>query len=168
VADLSEEIKCLARKYAHMQDWFFIGRGILFPVAMESALKFKEASYRHAEGLGAGSFKHGPISLISPELCTVTLLPSPVESERLYTAMLANVSEISARNGIVIGIGPKDIADTDIADFADYVPLACHDDLVADVCLQLVAGQLLAYYFARELGREIDQPRYLAKSVTVR
>jgi glucosamine--fructose-6-phosphate aminotransferase (isomerizing) len=168
IDDSSAAIQALAKKHSGVEDWFFIGRGVLYPAACESALKFKEVSYRHAEGMAAGFFKHGTISLIDADFYTVALLPSPQASQDRYAATLAAVSEIAARRGPVIGMGPADANPDDLADFTDYLPLPYHNDDLADVVLQLVAGQLLAYFCALDLGREIDQPRSLAKSVTVR
>jgi glucosamine--fructose-6-phosphate aminotransferase (isomerizing) len=168
LADSETAIHEVAKEYSHVEDWFFIGRGILYPVACESALKFKEVSYRHAEGTAAGFFKHGTISLIDEDFYTVALLPSPSAAAGRYAATLAAVSEIAARGGPVIGLGPSGIDEDDLRVFRHYLPLPYHGDNVADVILQLVAGQLLAYYCAFNLGREIDQPRSLAKSVTVR
>lgn len=161
-------IQELATKHSHVSDWFFLGRGALFPAACESALKFKEVSYRHAEGAAAGFFKHGTISLIDADFYTVALLPDPAADPDRYAATLAAVSEIAARGGPVIGIGPTTIDPDDRRTFTEYLPLPYHGDDPADVVLQLVTGQLLAYYCALDLGREIDQPRSLAKSVTVR
>jgi glucosamine--fructose-6-phosphate aminotransferase (isomerizing) len=168
IDDQALTIHDLAKKHSHVEDWFFIGRGPLYPAACESALKFKEVSYRHAEGMGAGFFKHGTISLIDADFYTVALLPSRQAAPERYAATLVAVSEIAARGGPVIGIGPEDADPDDRAAFTDYLPLPYHGDDVADVVLQLVAGQMLAYYCALDLGREIDQPRSLAKSVTVR
>jgi glucosamine--fructose-6-phosphate aminotransferase (isomerizing) len=161
-------IQALAKKYSAVEDWFFIGRGALYPAACESALKFKEVSYRHAEGMAAGFFKHGTISLIDENFHTVALLPSDRTAPARYATTLAAVSEIAARGGPVIGLGPAGADPDDLRDFTDYLPLPYHGDTCADVVVQLVAGQLLAYYCALDLGREIDQPRSLAKSVTVR
>jgi glucosamine--fructose-6-phosphate aminotransferase (isomerizing) len=166
IHDRADTLKDLAIKYANVEHWFFIGRGLLYPAALEAALKFKEASYRQAEGLGAGFFKHGTISLISPGFHTIALLPQ--SSSHLYAATHATVSEISARGGTVSGFGPAGVDSQDLANFTDYVDLPYVGDDIADLALQLVAGQLFAYFFALNLGREIDQPRYLAKSVTVR
>lgn len=163
-----QAIRELAAKYNGVEHWFFVGRGLLYPAALESALKFKEVSYHHAEGMAAGFFKHGTISLIEPGFFTVALLPSPGTDPELYRATLANVSEIAARSGPVIGFGPDNASEDDLANFVEYVRLPYHDDDLANVIIQLVAGQLFAYYCAVELGREIDQPRSLAKSVTVR
>lgn len=164
----SADIQVLAKKYSHVEDWFFIGRGSLYPVACESALKFKEVSYRHAEGTSAGFFKHGTISLIDANFYTVALLPSNDTAHDRYAATLAAVSEIAARGGPVIGLGPENVDPDDLANFVDYLPLPYCGHDPSDIILQLVAGQLLAYFCALDLGREIDQPRSLAKSVTVR
>jgi glucosamine--fructose-6-phosphate aminotransferase (isomerizing) len=161
-------IQELATKYSHVSDWFFLGRGALFPAACESALKFKEVSYRHAEGAAAGFFKHGTISLIDADFYTVALIPDQTADPERYAATLAAVSEINARGGPVIGIGPTRIDPDDRRAFTEYLALPYHGDDPADLVLQLVTGQLLAYYCALDLGREIDQPRSLAKSVTVR
>ena len=163
-----ETIQEIAKKYSHVEDWFFIGRGNLYPAALESALKFKEVSYRHAEGMAAGFFKHGTISLIDKDFHTVALLPSKTADPKRFHATLASVSEIAARGGPVIGIGPAGLTDDDLQNFTDYIPLPYQHNTTADVIIQLLAGQLLAYYCALDLGREIDQPRSLAKSVTVR
>jgi glutamine---fructose-6-phosphate transaminase (isomerizing) len=167
IAERSDEIRILGEGYSTTEHWFFIGRGPLYPAALESALKFKEVSYHHAEGLPAGFFKHGTISLIDEHFFTVALLPSRQGTDDRFPATLANISEIAARNGPVIGFGPEDF-DDDGELFADYVPLPFHGEEIADVVIQLVVGQLFAYHCANALGREIDQPRSLAKSVTVR
>ncbi|WP_024803032.1 glutamine--fructose-6-phosphate transaminase (isomerizing) [Nocardia sp. BMG51109] len=168
IATTATSVQALAVKYSHVADWFFLGRGILYPAACESALKFKEVNYHHAEGAAAGFFKHGTISLIDEHFYTVALLPSHTAAPDRYAATLAAVSEIAARKGPVIGIGPADIPADDLGVFAEYLLLPYHGDDIADLIVNLVAGQLLAYYCALDLGREIDQPRSLAKSVTVR
>ncbi|HEX8101230.1 MAG TPA: glutamine--fructose-6-phosphate transaminase (isomerizing) [Solirubrobacteraceae bacterium] len=168
IDEQTEEIRDLAERYSAAVHWFFIGRGPLYPAALESALKFKEVSYKHAEGLPAGFFKHGTISLIDEDFHTVALLPSRQEGADRFHGTMANVSEIVARGGPVIGFGPTDIGADDRESFRAYVGLPFHDEDIADVVIHLVAGQLFAYYCALHLGREIDQPRSLAKSVTVR
>ena len=168
IATTATSVQALASKYSHVGDWFFLGRGILYPAACESALKFKEVNYHHAEGMASGFFKHGTISLIDEHFYTVALLPSNTDAPDRYAATLAAVSEIAARKGPVIGIGPANLPADDLGAFAEYLPLPYHGDDIADLVIQLVAGQLLAYYCALDLGREIDQPRSLAKSVTVR
>lgn len=168
ISECSGVIRTLAEKYCKQEHWFFVGRGMLYPVGLESALKFKEVSYHHAEGIAAGFFKHGTISLIKEDFYTVALYPSPKADHERYLATLANVSEIVARKGPVLGFGPRGLPVQDVQNCVDYVGLPFHDDDLADVLVLLVAGQLFAYYCALTLGREIDQPRSLAKSVTVR
>ncbi|MGO6984219.1 glutamine--fructose-6-phosphate transaminase (isomerizing) [Rhizobium leguminosarum] len=164
----TEQIKNIASEISRVSDWFFIGKGLLYPAALESALKFKEVSYHHAEGMAAGFLKHGTISLIQPEFYTISLLPSRATDDTSYHATLSSVHEIAARGGPVIGIGPSNAEPDDIAAFKYYVDLDYLDDGITDVFLQLFAGQMLAYYCAVSLGRNIDRPRGLAKSVTVR
>lgn len=164
----SSVIQSVARRFSRASHWFFIGRGSLYPVALESALKFKEVSYHHAEGIAAGFFKHGTISLIDEDFYTVALLPSKTNDRARFNATLSNVSEIVARRGQVIGLGPGGLDQDEITFFKDYIELPYHNDDLCDIVVQLVAGQLMAYYCALDLGREIDQPRALAKSVTVR
>jgi glucosamine--fructose-6-phosphate aminotransferase (isomerizing) len=167
ISSASGPLQDLAVRYRDIRHWFMVGRGVLYPVAMESALKFKEGTYRQAEGLAAGSFKHGPISLIQRGFHTVVLLPSDVTSNR-YAATLATVSEIAARGGRVTGWGPPGRPREELASFASYVALPFSGDDVIDTVAHLVVGQLWAYYYALNLGRDIDKPRHLAKSVTVR
>jgi glucosamine--fructose-6-phosphate aminotransferase (isomerizing) len=163
-----EQIQALAELHSEFEHWFFIGRGPYYPLALESALKFKEVSYRHAEGLPAGFFKHGTISLIDEEFFTVALLPSKLAAPRRFHATLANVSEIAARNGPVLAFGPAHLESDDLSNIRSYIALPYLEQDATDVIIQLLAGQLFAYHCAVSLGREIDQPRALAKSVTVR
>ena len=151
----------LARKYSKYTDFLFLGRGINFPLAMEGALKLKEISYIHAEGYPAGEMKHGPISLIDENMPVVTLVPK----NDLYEKMLNNVNEVKARGGMVVAVATE--GDTDIASRADdviYIPEA--SSLVTPL-LMAVPMQLLAYNIADRRGCDVDQPRNLAKSVTV-
>jgi glucosamine--fructose-6-phosphate aminotransferase (isomerizing) len=164
---LSDDIRKISYVTCNIEHWFFIGRGIYYPVAMESALKFKEVSYRHAEGMAAGFFKHGTISLIDKDFYTVAFLPSKVRERKLFESTVDNIHEIKARGGQVIGIGntPHDVFEENF--FLKYIELP---DIGTHLnsCLHLCAGQLLAYYCAVALGRNVDRPRALAKSVTVR
>ena len=151
----------LARKYALHSDFLYLGRGSQFPIAMEGALKLKEISYIHAEGYPAGEMKHGPISLIDENMPVVALIPQGP----LYEKMLNSVSEANARGGRVIAIATE--GDTLIADHAEdviYVPEV--SDTLAPV-LTVVPVQLLAYHIAARRGVDVDQPRNLAKTVTV-
>lgn len=168
IGAVTPHLRRLAQKYADIAHWFFIGRGILYPVAMESALKFKEGTYRHAEGVSAGMFKHGVIPLVGRGFHTIALLPPADPNGPQHAATLATVSEIAARGGKVTGWGFTSSQDRNATFFSDYVSLPRSGNELTDAALQLVTGQLFAYYYALNLGREIDQPRHLAKSVTVR
>ena len=167
IKDYSDDIKRVAYQNSSIEHWFFIGRGAHYPVALESALKFKEVSYLHAEGMPAGFFKHGTISLIDENFYTVVFIPSKINDPELFQLTIDNVYEIRARGGKVIGFGhqiPQSLKD-DL--FFEYINLP---DVNAELNMitQLVAGQLFAYYCAVSLNRNIDRPRALAKSVTVR
>ena len=156
-----EAIEKLAKKFFQASDFLFLGRGLNYPVALEGALKLKEISYIHAEGYPAGEMKHGPIALIDDNLPVVALAPD----HAVYDKMLANVEEVKARDGILIALadeGNKDIAKK--ADHVLYVP-GTHE-LLSPIVLT-VPLQLLAYHIALKRGCDVDQPRNLAKSVTV-
>jgi glucosamine--fructose-6-phosphate aminotransferase (isomerizing) len=151
----------LAKKYAHAENFLFLGRGLNYPVALEGALKLKEISYIHAEGYSAAEIKHGPIALINPNTPSLFLVPD----DGLRHKVISNMKEVKARNGNVIAVavaGDQEVAD--IADDVFYVPKA-HQFMYP--YLMVVPLQLFAYYTALELGRNVDQPRNLAKSVTV-
>jgi len=151
----------LAKRYSKYSDFLFLGRGLNFPLAMEGAIKLKEISYIHAEGYPAGEMKHGPISLIDENMPVVALMPR----DDLYEKMLSNVSEAKARGGKVIAVATE--GDDHIATIADdviYVPAS--SPLISPMLLA-VPMQLLAYHIAVQRGADVDQPRNLAKSVTV-
>ena len=151
----------LAKLYAKYSDFLFLGRGLNFPLAMEGAIKLKEISYIHAEGYPAGEMKHGPISLIDENMPVVALMPR----DNLYEKMLSNVSEAKARGGKIIAVATE--GDDHIATIADdviYVPAS--SPLISPMLLT-VPMQLLAYHIAVQRGADVDQPRNLAKSVTV-
>jgi glucosamine--fructose-6-phosphate aminotransferase (isomerizing) len=167
LTELAPRIREVGEKYNFIEHWFFIGRGLCYPVALESALKFKEVSYIHAEGMPAGFFKHGTISLIDDGFYTIAFLPSRTAEADLFKVTLANISEISARGGRVLAFGPAGATEDDLEGICEYVALPYHDDVTDSIQL-LLAGQLFAYYCAVSLNREIDKPRALAKSVTVR
>ncbi len=158
---LEPKIEKLSRSLAHSRDVLFLGRGAHYPVALEGALKLKEISYIHAEGYPAGEMKHGPIALIDGELPVVALAPK----DFLYDKVASNLREVKAREGRLIAfVSP---GDEDVATFADElleVPLV-HPALQPVV--SVVPLQLLAYHVARRRGCDVDQPRNLAKSVTV-
>ena len=156
-----KQYQALARDYAKHSNFLFLGRGINHPIAMEGALKLKELSYIHAEGYQAGEMKHGPISLIDENMPVVALVPK----DDLYEKMFNNISEATARGGKVIAIATEgDTAAADIAERVIYVPQA--SSLVTPI-LMAVPMQLLAYEIAFLRGCDIDQPRNLAKTVTV-
>ncbi len=165
--DVSQEIQRVAYQNCHIEHWFFIGRGAHYPVALESALKFKEVSYLHAEGMPAGFFKHGTISLIDENFYTVVFLPSKIHNKELFQLTIDNIHEIRARGGKVIGFGFDIDEDSKENLFLEYIKLPDVNNEL-NIVSQLVAGQLFAYYCAVALGRNIDRPRALAKSVTVR
>jgi glucosamine--fructose-6-phosphate aminotransferase (isomerizing) len=161
IDDRAAEIAALAAKHCHTGNWLFLGRGIYYPVALESALKMKEVTYLHAEGMPAGFLKHGTLSLIDERFCTVILAPSKQEGA-LYTATMGNAEEVKARGGYLIGSLADDNGDV----FDEHIRLPKAPPLLAPL-LHLVALQLFAYFTAVALQRNVDRPRSLAKSVTV-
>ncbi|MBI3752715.1 MAG: glutamine--fructose-6-phosphate transaminase (isomerizing) [Deltaproteobacteria bacterium] len=155
------EIEAIAKKYFHFRDFLYLGRGINYPVALEGALKLKEISYIHAEGYPAGEMKHGPIALIDEDMPVVILAPK----DATYPKMLGNMEEVKARGGKIIAIvseGDSEAAKK--ADEAIIIPTASHH---LSPILLTVPLQLLAYHIAVLKGTDVDQPRNLAKSVTV-
>ncbi len=151
----------LARRYAQAKSFLFLGRGVNFPIALEGALKLKEISYIHAEGYAAGEMKHGPIALIDEQMPVVVVATKGKNYEKVFS----NLEETRARGGKVIAVATE--GDTHIADYADevlYIP-----DVVDELqpLLSVIPLQLLSYYIADFRGTDIDQPRNLAKSVTV-
>ncbi len=156
-----DDVKAVAAKYFEAPDALYLGRGVNLPSAMEGALKLKEISYIHAEGYSAGEMKHGPIALVEPSLFTVAVA---VKGD-VYDKMIGNIQEIKARSGPVIGVAFD--GDTEIPRQADdvlWVP-AC-PELISPITVAIPL-QILAYHIADMLGQEIDQPRNLAKTVTV-
>jgi glucosamine--fructose-6-phosphate aminotransferase (isomerizing) len=163
-----EEIEDLSKEYQRSQDFLFLGRGIHYPIALEGALKLKEISYIHAEGYPAGEMKHGPNALIDENLPVVIIATcdrnDPASVQR-YEKTMSNVREVKARSGTVIAIATE--GDEEIKEAADhvlYVPPA--PELLVPI-LEIVPLQLLAYHIAVRRGADVDQPRNLAKSVTV-
>jgi glucosamine--fructose-6-phosphate aminotransferase (isomerizing) len=158
----------LGRKLFHSTDFLFLGRGIHFPIALEGALKLKEISYIHAEGYPAGEMKHGPNALIDKKLPVVVLAAqdrSHPESRVLYQKTVSNIQEVKAREGIVLAVVTE--GDREAAMLADQViEIPSTSDLLLPI-LEIVPLQLLAYHIAIQRGCDVDQPRNLAKSVTV-
>ena len=163
-----EQTEELAKQYVRAQDFLFLGRGIHYPIALEGALKLKEISYIHAEGYPAGEMKHGPNALIDENLPVVIIATRDVNDElssRRYEKTISNLKEVKARSGIVIALATE--GDEEIKEAADhvlYVPPAPEE--LAPI-LEIVPLQLLAYHIAVRRGCDVDQPRNLAKSVTV-
>jgi glucosamine--fructose-6-phosphate aminotransferase (isomerizing) len=160
---LKEEpaIEALAKKYFRAEDFLFLGRGINYPIALEGALKLKEISYIHAEGYPAGEMKHGPIALIDRNLPVVAVATGEV----VYEKVKSNLQEVKARDGIVIALTDHDPEDLGgVADEVIRVPAV--SDLLQPI-VNVVPLQLLAYFVGVRRGADVDQPRNLAKSVTV-
>jgi len=151
----------LAQRFADRNNFLYLGRGPLYPIALEGALKLKEISYIHAEGYPAGEMKHGPIALIDQDMPVLGLAPQGP----WYEKILSNLQEVRARQGRLIVLATK--GDAEVAEIADEVITipSCHPDLTP--VLAVVPLQLLAYHIAVRLGCDVDQPRNLAKSVTV-
>jgi glucosamine--fructose-6-phosphate aminotransferase (isomerizing) len=156
-----DHIQALAKKYYKARDFLFLGRGLEYPVALEGALKLKEISYIHAEGYSAGEIKHGPIALVNEETPSVFLVPQ----DSLREKVISNMKEIKARKGPIIAVCTE--GDTEVAAIADdIIPVPAVDELFYPFIV-IIPLQLFAYFCALELGRDVDQPRNLAKSVTV-
>lgn len=158
----------LARRLFRATDFLFLGRGVHFPIALEGALKLKEISYIHAEGYPAGEMKHGPNALIDENLPVVVLatrdLSSPT-SRLLYEKTLANMQEVKAREGVVVAVAVE--GDEQVRALADHVIEVPETEELLLPVLEVVPLQLLAYHIAVRRGCDVDQPRNLAKSVTV-
>ncbi|HSU33574.1 MAG TPA: glutamine--fructose-6-phosphate transaminase (isomerizing) [Bryobacteraceae bacterium] len=158
----------LAHVLAKATDFLYLGRGIHFPIALEGALKLKEISYIHAEGYPAGEMKHGPNALIDENLPVVVLAsrdPQSEESQVHYEKTLSNIQEVKARSGIVVAVACE--GDEEVAKMADHViTIPVTRELLLPL-LEMVPLQLLAYHIAVRRGCDVDQPRNLAKSVTV-
>jgi glucosamine--fructose-6-phosphate aminotransferase (isomerizing) len=154
-------IDALARRFFEAKDFLFLGRGINYPVALEGALKLKEISYIHAEGYPAGEMKHGPIALIDRQMPVVALAPD----HAVYEKMLGNMEEVKARDGVLIALATE--GNREIAAKADHVLYVPHTDAMLTPLVLALPLQLLAYHIALKRGCDVDQPRNLAKSVTV-
>ncbi|HWO19367.1 MAG TPA: glutamine--fructose-6-phosphate transaminase (isomerizing) [Kofleriaceae bacterium] len=161
VVESGAQIQALARRYGHANGFLFLGRGAQYPIALEGALKLKEISYIHAEGYAAGEMKHGPIALIDEHLPVVVLVPRGPS----YEKTVSNLAEVRARQGKVIAIATR--GDNEIGGHSDDVILVPDTALELQPILTVLPLQLLSYYVADFKGTDIDQPRNLAKSVTV-
>ncbi len=155
---IHEKIRRLSKRYLHGHGFFFIGRDLFFPLALEGALKLKEISYLHAEGYPAGEMKHGPIALADSELFTIALMPKTL----LYDKVKSNVEELSARDATILALSPLEF---DIAD--DFIKTKGYEHPMLEFFEMSVIIQLLALEISIRLGNDVDMPRNLAKSVTV-
>jgi glucosamine--fructose-6-phosphate aminotransferase (isomerizing) len=161
ILEQAGRIKRLTEKYVERENWLFLGRGYNYPTAMEGALKLKEISYIHAEGMPAAEMKHGPIALINEGMPAVFI----ANRGRQYDKVMSNIQEVRSRGGHVIAVATE--GDTEIAKHVQdvmYVPDVCEP---LSPILTVVPLQLMAYYAAVARGHDVDKPRNLAKSVTV-
>ena len=156
-----EDVNFVARQIVEARDFFFLGRHVGFPTALEGALKLKELTYLHAEGYAAGELKHGPLALIEPGVIVVAVTTDP----NIHDKILSNVAEVKARGATVIAVATDE--DEQIDAVADFVLRVPSSDLMFTPMIDIVPLQLLAYSLARGLGRNVDRPRNLAKTVTV-
>jgi glucosamine--fructose-6-phosphate aminotransferase (isomerizing) len=161
VVESGAQLQALARRYGHAIGFLFLGRGAQYPIALEGALKLKEISYIHAEGYAAGEMKHGPIALIDENLPVVVLAPRGPH----YEKVISNLAEVRARQGKVLAIATR--GDNDIGGHADDVIIVPDTAIELQPILTVLPLQMLSYYVADFKGTDIDQPRNLAKSVTV-
>ena len=159
---IAPEISLIAKELAQAQDILFLGRGPLFPLAMEGALKLKEISYIHAEGYASGELKHGPIALIDANVPVIVLAPR----DALFDKTVSNMQEVMARHGKVLLISDaRGVAEAGMGCWRTLV-MPSVPDMLAPI-LYAIPAQLLAYHTAIARGTDVDQPRNLAKSVTV-
>jgi glucosamine--fructose-6-phosphate aminotransferase (isomerizing) len=161
ILQAEDEIVAIAHQLVRAQSALYLGRGYGYPVALEGALKLKEISYVHAEGYAAGEMKHGPIALIEPEVPTIAI----ATGGPLYEKIVSNIQEVKAREGVVIAVGTE--GDTRLPEIVDEVIYVPDVDPVLTGLVTTIPLQLLSYHVADLRGTDIDQPRNLAKSVTV-
>lgn len=161
VLKIADDIKAIAKEYCKARNFLYLGRGYNFPVALEGALKLKEISYIHAEGYPAAEMKHGPIALIDENMPVVFI----ATKDEIYDKVISNIEEVKARKGKVIAIATE--GDKQIKEYANHVIYIPETLPMLTPILAVIPLQLLAYYIAVELGCNVDQPRNLAKSVTV-
>jgi glucosamine--fructose-6-phosphate aminotransferase (isomerizing) len=161
VLDADDEIHNLAQQFYKYDDFLYLGRGINYPIALEGALKLKEISYIHAEGYPAGEMKHGPIALIDEQMPVLAV----ALKDDLYEKMISQIEQAKARGGIVIAIATE--GDEFIQDKADHVLYVPETPPLLSAVVSVIPLQLLAYHIAALRGADVDQPRNLAKSVTV-
>ena len=164
----AKHIEDITKGLFRHSDFLFLARGIHFPIALEGALKLKELSYIHAEGYPAGEMKHGPNALIDENLPVVFLAaydPDSSESHQRYEKVLNNIKEVKSRDGIIVALGNN--GDAELIESSDqFIPIPSTNEFLLPI-LEVIPLQLLAYHCAVRRGCDIDQPRNLAKSVTV-
>ena len=161
VLSLDGAIREIAQRFYQSPSFLFLGRGVMYPIALEGALKLKEISYIHAEGFAAGEMKHGPIALIDEQMPIVVI----VNKGRNYDKTVSNVEEVRARGGKIFAVASE--SDETIALLVDEIVKIPALGEYATAVLSVIPLQLLAYHIARLKGTDVDQPRNLAKSVTV-
>ena len=161
ILKLNDQIEAIAEKFVDAQNFLYLGRGYNFPVALEGALKMKEISYIHAEGYPAAEMKHGPIALIDESMPVIVIAPK----DSVYDKVITNIEEVKARKGVVIAIASEN--DTEIDNLVDYSIKIPDTIRMLMPILSVIPLQLLAYHVAVKKGLNVDQPRNLAKSVTV-
>lgn len=161
ILDNAESIEKIAKDYSKSRNYLYLGRGYNYPVALEGALKLKEISYIHAEGYPAAEMKHGPIALIDENMPVVFIAPK----DEIYEKIVSNIEEVKARKGKVLAITNE--GNEELSNLADHIIYIPETLPILTPILSVIPLQLLAYYTARELNRDIDKPRNLAKSVTV-
>ncbi len=161
ILKMNDEIEKIAESYKHVKNFLYLGRGYNFPVALEGALKLKEISYIHAEGYPAAEMKHGPIALIDDDMPAVFIAPS----DAIYDKIVSNIQEVKARKGKVIAIACQ--GDNKIEGMVDHIIKIPKTHVMLTPVLTVIPLQLLAYHIAVKKGLNVDQPRNLAKSVTV-
>ena len=157
----NDQVRDIAIEYAGCENWLYLGRGELYPVAMEGALKLKEISYIHAEGLAAAEMKHGPIALITPQMPVVIL----VNHGPFFEKIVSNIEEVRARGGKIIAVAPS--TSKRLAELADHVVKVPQLHRLLQPLSTVIPLQLIAYHAAVQRGCNVDKPRNLAKSVTV-
>jgi len=161
VLENGADYEALANEYFKRENFLYLGRGINYPIALEGALKLKEISYIHAEGYPAGEMKHGPIALIDERMPVVAI----AVKDKVYEKMISNIEQVKARGGTVIALATE--GDENIARKADHVLYIPQTSPLLTPVLAVIPLQLLAYHIAVRRGCDVDQPRNLAKSVTV-
>jgi glucosamine--fructose-6-phosphate aminotransferase (isomerizing) len=165
VLDTAGAVKELAARYATSSSVLFIGRHVGYPVALEGALKLKELAYMHAEGFAAGELKHGPIALLEAGLPVFVIVPSPSDSEVLHEKIVSNIQEVRARGAETIVIAEE--GDEAVTPYADHIIRVPAAPTLLQPLLTAVPLQMFAAEMAKLKGFDVDQPRNLAKSVTV-